>query len=87
MLTGTGSPALECQALYGDSAKNPARSLRQTKAFDKLKVVIKIRLKIAFAPLPLGRAGEGAQLRQREKQISDVPGLSARAGSFLGIDS
>jgi hypothetical protein len=52
---------------------------------DKLK---EVRLKIAFAPLPLGGAGEGGRsYGKREKQISCVRGLSARAGSFLGIDS
>jgi hypothetical protein len=50
---------------------------------DKLQeTLIKVKLKIAFAPLPLGGAGGGAQLRQREKQITCVRGLSARAGFF-----
>ena len=51
--------------------------------FVKLKeALIKIRLKVAFAPLTLGGIGGGAQLRQREKQNTCVRGLSARAGSF-----
>jgi len=58
------------------------------KMSDKLQeALIKVRLKTAFAPLPLGGAGGGAQLRQIEKQITCMRGLSARAGSFLGIDS
>jgi hypothetical protein len=59
-----------------------------SKLGDKLKeALIKVRLKIAFAPLPLGGAGEGRSYGKREKQITCVRGLSARAGSFFGIDS
>jgi len=50
---------------------------------DKLnEALIKVRLKIAFPPLPLGGLGWGAQLRQREKQITYPRGLSGRTGSF-----
>jgi len=52
-----------------------------SKLGDKLKeALIKVRMKIAFAPLPFWG---GAQLRQRQKQITCVRGLSARA-FFLG---
>jgi len=51
---------------------------------DKLQEsLIKVKIEIAFAPLPLGGARGGAQLRQ-EKSKSCVRGLSARGGSFFG---
>jgi hypothetical protein len=46
-----------------------------------------VSLKTVFAPLPLGGAGGGAQLRQREKQIICVRGLSVRAGSFFVLNA
>jgi hypothetical protein len=45
------------------------------------EALIKVRLKIAFAPLRGGGAGGGAQLRQREKANH----LCARAFSPRGI--
>ena len=58
-----------------------------SKECDKLKeTMIKVRLKRAFAPLPLGGAGRGAQLPQREKQVySCAPAFRARNLCF-GID-
>jgi hypothetical protein len=49
--------------------------------------LIKGRLKRAFAPLPLGGAGGGAQLRQREKQITCVAGFQPARDFSLRIDS
>jgi|GEM_PF-6578532 len=55
---------------------------------DKLQeALIQVRLKIAFAPLTLGGAGGGAQLRQREKQITCMAGFQPSRDLFLGIDS
>ena len=48
---------------------------------------MKVRFKIAFAPLPLAGAGGGAQLRQIEKQITLCAGFQPARDLFLGIDS
>jgi len=58
-----------------------------SKLGDKLKeALIKVRMKIAFAPLPWEGPGEGRSYG-KEKSITCMRGLSARAGCFLGIDS
>ena len=64
----------------------PSNDLETVGDFEKMsdklqEALIKVRLKTAFAPLPLGGAGGGAQLRQREKQNY----LYARAFSPRGI--
>ena len=54
---------------------------------DKLKEALnKVRLKIAFAPLPLGGVGGGAQLRQKRKANYVCAGFQP-ARDLFGIDS